>query len=195
MNNLTFLLSPGDKTQPWYVLAIGIFIFAWLIALVLWRLISFSKQKTELYRRRANAMPICVWTFTEIEWIGYSKTLQNYKDPKGSAEIRFTEFEFCLTDANRTICQVLFGVNLALTDCRITEKRIKARLRSVPIRGRSQSRVYKVNDIYIPIPDGKEADAVKIIDAWKKAMADHADMIAEVTSPDELTGLFGENDF
>ncbi len=193
MNAFIFLLSPGNNTQPGYVLAIAIFIFAWLIALVLWRLISFSKQKTELYGMRSNAIPICVWTFSEIEWMEYSKTLQNYEDPKGSAEIRFTEFEFCMTDANRTLRQILFAANLGLTDCRITEKGIKARLRS--FTEMRSYRNYKVNDIYIPIPHGKEADAVKIVDAWKKAMADNADMIAEVTSPDELTELFGENDF
>lgn len=190
---LIFLPTPGNKTQPWYVLAIGLFIFVWIFAVVVWKIISASRQNTELHRLQANAIPICVWTFSEMEWIEYSKNFVNYKNPRGNAEIRFTEIEFCLTDANRAIRQILFAANFALTDCLITKKGIKARLRSY--KQMRSSRMYKSNDIYFPIPHGKDADAAKIVDAWKKAIAEHSDMVAEVTPTDNLTGLFGETDF
>ena len=192
--HLIFFLMTDGKPLSWYLTAIVCLAIAVLTIWLVGRDIYWdSKTKSEFRRLRANAIPICLWTFSEMEWREYSANFMNYQNPNGSAEIQFTEMDFCMREGNRTTRQILFDFNFALTDCRITEKGIKARLRSIK-RGRSIP-IYKVNDVYVPIPHGKEADAEKIIEAWKKAIADNAGRVSLVTPSDKRLARGGETDF
>lgn len=191
MNYLMFLPKEGDKPSGWVILIAVVIVLVMLFNV--FTALRNAKKSAEADEYRVEETPICVWKFSEAEWKEYSKNFLNYENPKGSAEIRFTKFDIWITDGNGTLRQQLNAGSLALTDCRIEEKGIKIRIRSVKYPRHSPH--YKVATFHFLIPEEKAADAVKIVAAWKKSVADNADVIAEVTPPDVLTGLFGENDF
>ena len=189
--NLVFV---KEYEHAWLVLFGVLFAIGLIFVFLFWRIIKYGRKIVDAKQIRVAAESICVWNFSPEEWLEYAAAASFVNEPKGSGEIKITVYDIWIKDENGTRSQSLNSSRL-VTDCRVDAKGIKVRRRSMSQYSPTNAPVYKVSDLYIPVPRGKEVDAAKIVDELKAFIARHSDKVAEVTPPDVITGLLGEVDF
>lgn len=159
------------------------------VIFILGRIVFAQRMKA-----RKAAKPLCAWEYSATEWRQYAKDYSFSAYPNGSAKVKITPLDIWIQDDKRNVNKELDGVRKCVTDCRFAHKilRFRVRYRRSGTKGGTQ---YYAYDYELPVPTGKEKDALEIVDYFKKKISENSNKIAQITPDDVVTGLFGEAGF
>ncbi len=146
-------------------------------------------------KSRYQMAPLCMLEYSSEQWKEYAISYGLSDKPAGNAKIKITILDIWIVDENRSVQNVLDGLNRCVTACKLERGVLSIRVRGYTSTTMSGFKSYYHYDYRFPVPAGNEAEAAKVVAFFQEQIARNSFKIASVIADDNVEGIFGETGF